>query len=193
MTTPAPPARGQRFALFAECLLTGLLVTLAALPVVTLLSALAAGCAQIRAHVDGESTSLRAFGERLRSAYPGSWPWSSGAGAGLALLSVDAVVLRTRVPGGGAVAAVCVLAAAGLAVVLLRAAAHWRPSADWPTLIRRTARHATVVDPAGSLLLVMALGGLVLVTWQLIPLFIPMAGCVVMAAVAIDRRHESPS
>lgn len=193
MTAPAPPARGQRFALFAECLLTGLLVTLAALPVVTLVAALAAGCAQIRAHVDGESTSLRAFGERMRSAYPGSWPWSAGAGAGLALLAVDAVVLRNRVPGGGAVAAISVAAAAGLAVVLLRAAAHWRPGADWPALLRGTVRHAAVLDPAGSLLLVMALGGLVLVTWQLVPLFIPMAGCVLMATVAIHRRHESPS
>nr|MDT0660348.1 hypothetical protein [Micromonospora sp. DSM 115978] len=189
MTAPAPPGRGQRFALFGECLLTGLMVTLAALPVVTLLAALAAGCAQIRAHVDGESTALRAFGGRLRSAYPGSALWSLAAGGAFALLALDAVALRTRVPGGGAVAAVCVLAATAGAVLLLRAGALWRAGDRWPDLLRRAARRTAVDDRSGSLLLVMAVGLLALVTWQLPPLVIPMVGCVVMASVATERRR----
>jgi hypothetical protein len=44
-------------------------------------------------------------------------------------------------------------------------------------------------DPAGSLLLLMALGVLVVVTWQLLPLVVPMLGCVAMAAVAVERRR----
>ncbi|MDG4830943.1 hypothetical protein O7627_16745 [Solwaraspora sp. WMMD1047] len=188
MSPPAPPARGQRFALFGECLLTGLLVTLAAVPVVTLLAALAAGAAQISAHVDGESTALRAFAGRLRSAYPGSAGWSLGAAGAFALLALDAAVLRTRVPGGGLVAVVSGLTAVGLAVLLLRAGALWRPGDRWPDLLRRAAHRTVVADRSGSLLLVLALGLLALVTWQLLPLLVPMIGCVVMAAVATERR-----
>lgn len=177
----------KRFALFGECLTAGLLVLLVALPVITLLPALAAGCAHIRAHVDGETTAIRAFFTRLRSALPGSWGPSVGVLLGFGVLAVDVVILRAGLRGGGLVGAVCMALAAGLAVVVLRAAATWSPSARWPALVRAAARRA-VADPSGSLLLVMALGVLVLVTWQLLPLVVPMLGCVVMAAVAVERR-----
>lgn len=180
----------KRFALFGECLTAGLLVLLVALPVVTLLPALAAGCAHIKAHVDGETTSVRAFFERVRVALPGGWAVSIGVLVGFAVLAVDVVFLRTRVAGGGFVAAVCAVAAVGLAVVVLRAAAGWSPGARWTVVVREAARRA-VVDLAGSLLLVMAFGVLLVVTWQLPPLLLPMVGCVLMAAVAVDRRHAT--
>jgi hypothetical protein len=183
---------GARFALFGECLLVGVLVAVTALPLVTLLPALAAGCAHIRAHVDGETTAVRAFFGRVRAAYPGSLPFSLGAAAGFALLAADALVLRARVPGGGFVAAVCAVAAAALSVVLLRAAASWSAGLQWTSLVRQAAVRAATGDPAGSLLLVMALALLVIVTWQLLPLVVPTLGCVVMAAVAVERRHAAP-
>lgn len=183
---------GARFALFAECLLVGVLVTVAALPVVTLLPALAAGADHIRAHVDGESTTLRAFAGRLRAAYPGGWVWSLGAAAGFALLALDAAVVRGGdLPGAAAVAVVAALAGTGLAVLLLRVAAAWSAGAPWPTLVRATARRAVVGDPGGSLLLVLAIGVLLVVGWQFLPLAVPMLGCVLMAAVAVDRRRTS--
>ena len=178
----------RRFALFGECLTAGLLVLLAALPVVTLVPALAAGCAHIKAHVDGETTSVRAFFERVRAAVPGGWVVSVGVVAGFAVLVVDVVFLRTRVAGGGFVAVVCGVAAVGLAVVVLRAAALWTTDARWPFVLRAAARRAAG-DFGGSLLLVMALAVLLIVTWQLPPLALPMLGCVLMAAVAVDRRH----
>lgn len=181
----------RRFALFGECLTAGLLVMLAALPVVTLLPALAAGCAHIKAHVDGETTAIRAFFERVGAAYPDSWRYSVGIAAGFAVLAADAAILRAGVPGGGFVAATCVAAAAGLAVVVLRAVAAWSPGTPWRSLVRGAARRATVEDPGGSLLLIMALGVLVVVTWQLLPLVVPMLGCVLMAAVAVERRHTT--
>ncbi|MFD1152335.1 hypothetical protein [Saccharothrix hoggarensis] len=177
----------RRFALFGECLTAGLLVLVAALPVVTLLPALAAGCAHIKAHVDGETTSLRSFFERVRAALPGGWQLSLAVIGCFAVLAVDVVLLRSRVAGGGFVAAVCGVAAVGLAVVVLRAAAAWSPDARWADLARSAPRRA-VADFGGSLLLVMSFGVLLVVTWQLPPLLLPMLGCVLMAAVAVDRR-----
>jgi hypothetical protein len=37
----------------------------------------------------------------------------------------------------------------------------------------------------------MAVGVLAIITWQLPPLVVPMLGCVLMAAVAVDRRAAS--
>ncbi|PSL52786.1 hypothetical protein B0I31_11173 [Saccharothrix carnea] len=176
------------FALFGECLTAGLLVLLAALPVVTLVPALAAGCAHIKAHVDGETTSVRAFFERVRVALPGGWAVSLGVVVGFAVLVVDVVFLRTRVAGGGFVAVVCGVAAVGVAVVVLRVAALWAPGTRWPSVLRDASRRSAA-DFTGSLLLVMSLAVLLIVTWQLPPLVVPMLGCVLMAAVAVDRRH----
>lgn len=180
----------RRFALFGECLTAGVLVAVTMLPVVTLLPALAAGCAHIRAHVDGETTAIRAYFERVRSAYPGSLPLSLGVAAAFAVLIADVLILRAGVPGGAFVAAACAVAAAALSVVVLRAAAAWSAGTQWTDLVRQAARRAVRSDPSGSLLLVMALGVLIVVTWQLLPLVVPMLGCVLMAAVAVERRHN---
>lgn len=179
----------RRFVLFGECLLAGLLTLALALPLVTLLPALAAGCAHIRAHVDGETTAVRAYLARFRAALPGSVPLSLAAVAAFAVVTVDGVFLRAAVPGGAFVAAVCVMAAAALSVVLLRAAATWSPGRSWADLVRQAASRAVTGDPSGSLLLVLALALLVVITWQLLPLAVPTLGCVLMAAVAVERRY----
>ncbi|MCS7481765.1 hypothetical protein [Umezawaea endophytica] len=180
----------RRFPLFAECLTAGVLVVLAALPLVTLLPALAAGCAHVKAHVDGETTALRAFFDRVRDAARGGLGPSTGVVAGFGALAADVAVLRrVPLPGGGVVSAVCAVAAVGLAVVVLRAAADWSPGERWTALLRSAARRSAA-DPSGSLLLVVALGVLVVVTWQLPPLVVPMLGCVLMAAVAVERRRS---
>jgi len=178
----------RRFALFAECLTAGVLTMLAALPVVTLLAALTAGCAHIRAHVDGEPTTLMSYVERVRAAYPGSWRLSLGVATGFAVLGADAVILRAGIPAGGAIAVACLAASAMLSVLTLRAAAAWSPSRTWTATVRAAARRSAVDDPGGSLLMVLAVGVLAVVTWQLLPLVVPMLGCVLMAAVAVDRR-----
>ncbi|GAA3463967.1 hypothetical protein ACFFSW_05985 [Saccharothrix longispora] len=177
----------RKLALLGECLTAGLLVLLVALPVVTLVPALAAGCAHVKAHVDGETTAVRAFFARVRSALPGGWQLSLGVVAAFAVLAVDLVVLGAGLAGGVVVMAVCSAAAAGLAVVVLRSAATWSPGARWGAVVREAARRAAV-DARGSSLVLMALGVLVVVTWQLPALFVPMVGCVLMAAVAVERR-----
>ncbi|MFV2018654.1 hypothetical protein [Micromonospora sp. LOL_023] len=182
--------RGVRFALFGETLLVGVLVLVGALALVTLLAALAAGCTHLRAHVDGTgSTRIGTYPARVWAATPGSWPWSLAALAAGALLGFDAAVVRTgQLPGGDVVAAVCLLAAVALVVVALRAAADWRPGSRWSDLLRAATVRAVRTDPGATALLGLAIGGLVLVTWQLIPLVVPMTGCLVLAAVALERR-----
>ena len=63
-----PARRLVRFSLFAECLLTGVWVVLAALPLLTLLPSFAAGCAHLRRHLDGERSTLRDFVSGVREA-----------------------------------------------------------------------------------------------------------------------------
>ncbi|MFY1632095.1 hypothetical protein ACN27F_02225 [Solwaraspora sp. WMMB335] len=186
---------GARFAMFGETLLVGVLVLVSALPVVTLLAALAAGCAHLRAYADGTgSTRIGAYLARLWAALPGSWPWSIATVAGALLLAFDAAVVRTgQLPGAMVVAVGCAVAAVGGGAVLLRAAAGWAPGSAWPVLLRAAAIRAVRTDPGGTALLALALAGLVLVTWQLLPLVVPMAGCVVLAAVAVERRPDRSS
>ncbi|GAA1311920.1 hypothetical protein [Saccharothrix xinjiangensis] len=177
----------RKFALLGECLTAGLLVLLAALPVVTLLPALAAGCAHVKAHVDGESTAVRAFFGHVRAALPGGWQPSLGVVAAFGVLAADLVLLAAGLAGGVPVAAVCATAAVCLAVVVLRAAATWAPGTPWREVLRAASSRGAA-DARGSLLLAMALGVLAVLTWQLPVLFLPAFGCLLMAAVAVDRR-----
>ncbi|MFC6091959.1 hypothetical protein [Saccharothrix lopnurensis] len=177
----------RKLALLGECLTAGLLALLAALPVVTLLPALAAGCAHVKAHVDGESTAVRAFFGHVRAAFPGGWQPSLGVVAAFGVLAADLVLLDAGLAGGQVVAAIRAAAGAGLAVVVLRAAAGWSPGRTWGEVLRAAARHGAG-DARGSLLLLLALAVLTVITWQLPVLFLPAFGCLLMAAVAVDRR-----
>ncbi len=178
---------GDRFTLFAECLLVGVLVTVAMVPLITVLPAFAAGCAHLRAHLDEEDTSIRAWGERFRAALRGSWMVSL-AGLGVLLLFwLDLAISQAGLPGGNLVAAVCGLGILALVVVGSRAAATWRPGADWRGLVRQAAHRATS-DLSGSLLVVFGLFIVVVVTWQLPVLLIPALGCLALALVAVERR-----
>jgi hypothetical protein len=114
------------------------LVAVAALPVVTLPAALAAGCSGVRRPVEHRVSGTRAFVGDLRTALRTSAPVAAGVAGGGALLGFDAlVVLRAPVPGGAAVAVVVAAAGAGALVVLLRAAALWRSGGpSWVALLR---------------------------------------------------------
>ncbi|PRX96130.1 DUF624 domain-containing protein [Allonocardiopsis opalescens] len=181
--------RGRGFALFGECLFAGVLVVLAALPAVTLLPALAAGCAHVRAQVEQEGgTGTRAFWGRFRAAWPGSLPVSAAGAVIAAVLLADLAAVRAGLPGGRYVLAVCAAAAAFAAVTALRAAAAWRPGARWWELVRAAAVRGARTDLPGTLLLAAALAAAGAATWALWPLAVPMAGCLLLAAVAVERR-----
>jgi hypothetical protein len=182
---------GGRFALFADCLLTGVLTAVAAAGVVTAFPALAAACAVLRERVDEDrSVGVRPYARRFGQAV------RSGPAALLvpplllALLGLDALALAAGAPAAAALTLPLVLAAAAAAVLGLRAAAAWRPGARWPATARAalaTARR----DPGGnaSLLLAgVAAAGIVLA--------VPITGMLVggplaLAAAAVQGRGRT--
>ncbi|MET7498187.1 hypothetical protein [Streptomyces sp900116325] len=185
---PQRPEKFVRFALFAESLLTGVWITVAALPLITLLPAFAAGCAHLRRQPAGERGGLREFAADLRDAARTGWRVSLLWWAALALLAFDWQVARSGLlPGGRLLDAVSVPGLTALAVWGLRTSAAWRPGADWSPTVRAAGRRS-LTDPAGSLLLVGGFVALALTAWQVPPLAAPAFGCLAAAAVAADRR-----
>ncbi|MEV0303565.1 hypothetical protein [Streptomyces prasinus] len=178
-----------KFALFAECLLTGVWIALASLPLVTYPAAFAAGSRHLGRHLSHERGGLREFAADFRSALRGGWLVGLAGWAALAVVRVDVLAVRAGLPGGEFVGAVGVLALIAAAVAGLRAAAVWRPGDSWRTLLAGAARR-TVLDPAGSLLLVGGLAVVVCSAWFSAPLALPVLGAVAAAAVAVEERHR---
>ncbi|MFE7907475.1 hypothetical protein [Streptomyces albogriseolus] len=178
-----------RFALFAECLLTGVWIALAALPLVTYPAALAAGARHLRRHLAHEQGGWREFTADFRAAVRGGWLVGLAGWAAVAVVWTDLRAVRAGLPGGPLVGVVGVLALIGAAAALLRAAALWRPGVPWRPLMARAGRH-TVRDPAGSFLLIGGLAVVVCSAWFSTPLAVPVLGAVAAAAVAVEERHR---
>ncbi|POX47255.1 hypothetical protein C3488_23850, partial [Streptomyces sp. Ru72] len=109
--------------------------------------------------------------------------------AAAAAVWVDVQAVRAGLPGGPLVGAVGVLALIGAAVAGLRAAAAWAPGASWRALLAAAGRR-TVLDPAGSFLLVGGAALVVCSAWFVAPLAVPVLGAVAAAAVAVEERHR---
>lgn len=193
MTTKTGTAPGtsfvrERFSVFSECLLTGVWITVAALPLVTFPAAFAAGCRHLRRYLAGEAGGVREFAADVREAFRGGRRLSLLWWAALALLAFDWQVARSGLlPGGGPLIVVSLLGLPAVAVWGLRSAAAWQPGTPWARTVR-TAGRRTLTDPAGSLLLVGGFVALALAAWQIPPLAAPALGCLAAAAVAADRR-----
>ncbi|MFI9742052.1 hypothetical protein [Streptomyces sp. NPDC052494] len=182
-----------RFGIFAECLLVGVWIAVAALPLITLPAALAAGAAHLRRWTGDEQAGLRFFAADLRAAVRRGWLVGLAVWATLALLWADLAVVRAGLlPGGRLVGAAGVLVALGLAVTLLRACAAWRPGARWRELLAPAGRR-TLRDPAGSLLVVCGFAVIAASAWFSAPLAVPALGIVVAAALAVERRTPTPA
>ncbi|MFE7036517.1 hypothetical protein ACFU9Y_40100 [Streptomyces sp. NPDC057621] len=180
-------ALAERFALFAECLLTGVWIAVASLPVVTYPAAFAAGARHLRRRTRHEAGGWREFVADFRLAVRGGWVAGLAGWAAALAVWVDVQAVRAGIPGGPFVGAVGLFALIGLAVAGLRAAAVWEPGARWRELLGAAGRR-TVLDPAGSFLLV---GGLVVVAvsgWFVPPLAVPVLGAVAAAALAVEER-----
>ncbi|MGW6390415.1 hypothetical protein ACWFR1_07890 [Streptomyces sp. NPDC055103] len=192
----APP-RGRflaAFGVFAECLLVGVWIAVAALPLVTLPAALAAGAAHLRRWTGDEQAGLRFFAADLRAALRGGG-WSAGIAyaAALALVAADLALVRALpVPGGRATGVLAILAALWLTVTVLRAATDWRPDLRWRALAGSAARRA-LRDPAGSLLVVCGLAVIAASAWFSAPLALPALGILVASALAAEHRLAVPA
>jgi Asp/Glu/hydantoin racemase len=82
-----------------------------------------------------------------------------------------------------------VCALIGLVVAGLRAAAVWEPEARWRTLLAAAWRR-TVLDPAGSFLIIGGLAVVAVSAWFAAPLAVPVLGAVAAAAVAVEERYR---
>ncbi|MFF9279351.1 hypothetical protein [Streptomyces griseosporeus] len=179
----------DRFGVFAESLLTGVWIAVACLGVVTYPAAFAAGARHLRrrtGHVGGGWREFAAdTGAALRG---GGWLAGVAGWAALAAVWVDVRAVRAGLPGGPLVGAVGLAALIGFAVAGMRAAAVWAPGARWRTLLAQAGRR-TVLDPAGSFLLVAGLAVVALSGWFTAPLAVPVLGAVAAAAVAVEERY----
>ncbi|MEU0390280.1 hypothetical protein [Streptomyces chartreusis] len=179
----------ERFAVFAECLLTGVWIAVASLGVVTYPAAFAAGARHLRRRTAHESGGWREFVADFRTAVRGGWLAGLAGWAAVAAVWVDVQAVRAGIPGGPLVGAVGVCALIGLVVAGLRAAAVWEPAARWRTLLAEAWRR-TVLDPAGSFLIIGGLAVVVLSAWFAAPLAVPVLGAVAAAAVAVEERYR---
>ncbi|WP_432189212.1 hypothetical protein [Streptomyces sp. Tue6028] len=187
--TPKESVLAERFAVFAECLLTGVWIAVAALPLVTCPAAFAAGARHLRRRTTHRAGGWKEFVADFRAAVRGGWIAGLAGWAGAAAVWVDVQAVRAGLPGGPVVGAVGLFALIAGAVAGLRAAASWEPGASWRELLAAAGRR-TVLDPAGSFLLV---GGLAVVAssaWFVAPLAVPVLGFVAAAAVAVEERHR---
>ncbi|WP_335988058.1 DUF624 domain-containing protein [Glycomyces sp. MUSA5-2] len=185
---PRRQAFGEGFALFAECLLTGVWFALAAIPVVTVPAALAAASRHLRAYAEGDSTSWGSFWADFREAWRTGWKTGLAMIGAALLLSLNlAVLAQEGVPGRPGFALATFVVAGLAATVLLRAAAEWAPGERWRDLFAR-ALDGTRTDLGGTGILLGGVAVLAAAAWALWLLAVPMAGCLAGAAVAVRRR-----
>lgn len=179
----------ERFAVFAECLLTGVWIAVASAGVVTYPAAFAAGARHLRRRTGHVGGGWREFVADFRAAVRGGWVVGVAGWGAAAVVWVDVQAVRAGLPGGQLAGAVGVFALLGVVVAGMRAAAVWVPGDTWRALLAEAGRR-TVLDPAGSFLLV---GGLVLVGCSALliaPLAVPVLGAVAAAAVAVEERYR---
>ncbi|TDD66598.1 hypothetical protein E1262_21535 [Jiangella aurantiaca] len=187
MSTPRPAAlTGGRLGLFADCLLAGILATVAMAGVLTAYPGFVAACATIRRRVEqdrsvGPVTFWRTFREVARSGPLGFVVPPAVAG----VLGLDAVAVAAGVPGAAALLVVLVACTAAAAVLGLRAAAGWRPGRAWPAVGAEAARRAAG-GIGGDLLLLLAAGCAAGIAAAVPVTALLVLGPLAVAAVAVE-------
>ncbi|KIS26288.1 Poxvirus protein I5 [Arthrobacter sp. SPG23] len=185
----------NRFALFSETLLAGVLVLVLSIPLVTIPAAYAAGIAHLERHLSGRDDSLRALWGTFRSALPGSWKLGITTAAAAVVIVLNLLLATVgQLPGREVVLpATLVLAAAG-AILLLRTAAAWSdaagstaPRSAWAGALD-AAKTLSFRDWTGSLLLATALFAAVVFVWMLAALFVVVPGTLILASAAVKMR-----
>jgi hypothetical protein len=183
---------GSGFELFADVLSLGLATTVACLPLVTVPAAMSTACGQLRRRAAegapvGAAGYARQLIGRLRR---GRGDLLAGVTAllGACVIVLDLMLATAGLPGGSAVATVVSVVTAALLAVALRAVALPESEQSWKPAIRTAAR-ASVADPAGSALLLAAVGTAALCAWILLPALALVLGPLAMAATAVEIRR----
>jgi hypothetical protein len=181
------------FAFFGEVVITGGLVAVLSLPLVTALPALAAGSGHLRRHLNGESVRVADALREFAVASRGLWRAALGfTGAAVLLLWNLSLGQAGVIPGSGGVMAVSVVLMVAWLVLLLRTAAAWRADDEarhGGALVRGAAEHGWR-DPVGSVLLAFACAMCGVFVWMLLPLLLVTGGLLSLAAVAVDLRRR---
>jgi hypothetical protein len=209
-TTPAPnhhePVPVNRFALFSETLLAGVLVLVLSIPLVTIPAAYAAGIAHLERHLSGRDDSVRGLWSTFRAALPGSWKLGIATAAAAVVIVLNLLLAWVgQLPGREVVLPATLILAAGAAVLLLRTAAAWSDFAGhgvsggagsgpdarsaWRSALE-TGQAVSLRDWTGSLLLVAALFGAVVFVWMLAALFVVVPGILILASAAVKLRSN---
>ena len=206
-SSPKPGIPVNRFALFAETILAGVIVLLLSVPLVTAPAAYAAGVAHLERHLSGRDDSLRSLWGNFRRALPGSWKMGITTAVAVVVIVLNLLLaLVGQLPGRAVILpATLILAAAG-AVLFLRIAANWSGGVNWSgdadeqpaevpgpqrwALASSQAKADVLRDWTGSLLLLAAVFMTVVFVWMLQALFVIVPGTLVLAAAAIKIRSR---
>ncbi len=189
-SAPRGPLAGgtTRLQLFGEVLLVGVVVAVLSIPLVTVVPAVAAGVLHLRRHLSGEPDSLRDLLRGVGPALRDLWLPGVALPVLLAVLGYNVWVSSTGLlPGGSLVGWVSAVVGVGLVVAALRTAGTWSPGRGGVPAVRDAARRA-VDDPAGSALLVVAVGLCGVLVWMLVALLLVVGGLLVMAVLAVEHR-----
>jgi hypothetical protein len=201
-TTPASshhePIPVNRFALFSETLLAGLLVLVLSLPLVTIPAAYAAGIAHLERHLAGRDDSVRGLWGTFRAALPGSWKLGLLTAAAAVVIVLNLLLAWVgQLPGREVVLPATLLLAGCGAILLLRTTAAWSDTSGaatdaggaWRSALE-TGKALSLQDWTGSLLLAAALFGAVVFVWMLVALFVVVPGTLILAAAAVKLRSH---
>ncbi|MBT2585505.1 Poxvirus protein I5 [Arthrobacter sp. ISL-95] len=206
-SSPTPGIPVNRFALFAETILAGVIVLLLSIPLMTAPAAYAAGVAHLERHLSGRDDSLRSLWANFRRALPGSWKLGITTAVAAVVIVLNLLLaLVGQLPGRAMILpATLILAAAG-AVLFLRIAANWSGGVNWsgeagqePADVPGPQRWAQAYSQAkadalrdwtGTLLLLAAVFMAVVFVWMLQALFVIVPGTLVLAAAAIKIRSN---
>ena len=188
MSAPGHVAGPTRLALLAEVLFVGVLVCVAALPVVTVLGAAGAGSLVLRELIEDERTPrVRRFLALLRRSLAEPVAWLAPV-AFLLVAALDGLALLAGLPGAVVIGPVIGLLLLSGLIAGLRAAAAWRPGPGWRVALPRGAERVAG-DWLGSVLLVGAVVVCGVVADQAFGFVLVLPGLLVLAGLAVDRRN----
>ncbi|PRZ09552.1 hypothetical protein BCE75_102266 [Isoptericola sp. CG 20/1183] len=184
--------------LFAQVAVTGVLVAVGSVPLVTLVPSLAAGVAHLRRDLTGRDTTLRRFAADWWAAVRSLWLLGLAVVALAVLLIGDWQLAASGViPGATVVAVVVALFAAGAVAVVLRAAGAWSDDDGEPVPGASTRATLSVAtgratdDLTGSALLAAAVLMAAVLVWMLLPLALVVGGLLALAVVGVETRRRA--
>ncbi|MGW0515774.1 DUF624 domain-containing protein [Crossiella sp. NPDC003009] len=176
----------DRLTEFADCLQLGILVCVAAVPVVTIGPSLAAGCQVVRRWRDGDSPPLlRTFAAEFRRQAGGGIPFTAGVLAVVLALSVDLALLGHGLPGARVLSVALPVLLAVLLVVAVRTCALVGAQRGWLAAARAAADFS--LNPKGSLLLAAAVATAGVLVWLQPLMLLLVGGPLTLAAVGTTR------